>query len=334
MTFLLVIALLPIQAYGESRSDNHDILDNDFLNDVIIYCEAFLESQGYKSELNDPTTLYNFEDNIEAICFSLSEDGYIIINVNDLSVPEFSFTAPNPYSNYKNDVNYYNGPLSYYRYEDNKFINLKSGVSVNKLDINKKYTKPKLNIDNKIEEIISMRDTILVTERVNNYLKLPKWSSSYYCGIDACAILLAYYDDVYNNNFVDSSVDSSPALQKYLADNNYIKNGGTTAYDLVTGGFLTKYKGLRDYVLSRVGWSANYISYTFDRVKSSVESNHPVIVGTDPGHPINDNHWIIAYGYRITTSYEYLIVNDGFGNNEIFTTRDETLYDDIVYLYP
>ena len=67
--------------------------------------------------------LYNINNDFEAICYELSPCGYIIVNVNDLSVPEFSPTATSPYTS---DTAFYvyNGPIRYFEKMNNTYIDL------------------------------------------------------------------------------------------------------------------------------------------------------------------------------------------------------------------
>ena len=59
--------------------------------------------------------LYDAGGEVEAVCFNFFPKGYVIVNVNDFSVPEFSPEAVTPFPNELGDGYYvYVGPLSYY----------------------------------------------------------------------------------------------------------------------------------------------------------------------------------------------------------------------------
>ncbi|WP_243684132.1 hypothetical protein, partial [Methanosarcina barkeri] len=73
----------------------------------------------YSINLTSSTPLKNLDNDIEAVAFSISNEGYIIINVNDLSVPEFSMTNKSPFI-VGNKSYYYNGPLAYVEAEELK----------------------------------------------------------------------------------------------------------------------------------------------------------------------------------------------------------------------
>lgn len=304
------------------------------------YGEMFLDLHGYSKQLEKPIVLYNTDIQVEALCFNITEGGYIIININDLSVPEYSVVAKNPFEKYKNNICIYNGPLSYYKQEGNEFIYLNTNEAINKSEVRKIYSCKKINIDEKIKntkDLIENKEYLLdsyVTERIDNYNSLPTWSSSYYCGIDAAAIVLAYYDDEVDDGFVPGLIDSCPDLQEYLDENDYIHNGGTSAFSLCYGDILI-HSGLNGYLnyMSLDLWDAQYEDYTMNNLTPLIGLlDYPVITGTEAGHPISDNHWIITYGFQITPFSSYLIVNDGFGNDEIFTTTNEAYYNDIVWI--
>jgi hypothetical protein len=76
------------------------------------YGELFLENMDQSKKLIKPIPLNNMNGDLEAVSFSMKNGGYIIINVNDLSVPEFSLEGKSPFSD--SDKTYvYNGPLAY-----------------------------------------------------------------------------------------------------------------------------------------------------------------------------------------------------------------------------
>ncbi|NPE28009.1 hypothetical protein HNV12_08545 [Methanococcoides sp. SA1] len=85
--------------------------ENDFSTEKE-YGELFLTIMGQSKKLIDPIPLNNMNGDLEAVSFSIKNGGYIIINVNDLSVPEFSFEGNAPFSD-TDKMYVYNGPLAY-----------------------------------------------------------------------------------------------------------------------------------------------------------------------------------------------------------------------------
>ena len=68
-------------------------------------------------------------------------------------------------------------------------------------------------------------------------------------------------------------------------------------------------------------------------MQESFEEDYPVILGTDPADDWDyGDHWVIAYGYFYQDlSGASIIVNDGFGRNNIFLTIEDDHYDDAIF---
>lgn len=163
------------------------------------------------------------------------------------------------------------------------------------------------------------------------------WDSSYYCGLDGCAIELKYLDDYHDNSLLDSTMDSNLKLQKYLLDNKYIPNKATTSFDLAYGNLSGSYSGLNQFFADR-GCSIRastkkYSKSVLAEMQQSFDSDFPVIIGTKPADDWNfGDHWVIAYGYFYQDlSGAHLIVNDGFGSNNIYVSTEVDHYDDAVF---
>lgn len=99
--FVVIMAVVPV-AMGQ---------ENDFSTEKE-YGELFLKNMDESKKLINPISLNNMNGDLEAVSFSLMNGGYIIINVNDLSVPEFSLERNTPFND-RNKKYVYNGPLAY-----------------------------------------------------------------------------------------------------------------------------------------------------------------------------------------------------------------------------
>ena len=64
------------------------------------------------SKLSQPIELYNPNNEVSALFFADKTGGYIIVNVDDESVPEFSPTENNKYIVNKDKRYFYNGPTT------------------------------------------------------------------------------------------------------------------------------------------------------------------------------------------------------------------------------
>ena len=107
---------------------------------------------------------------------------------------------------------------------------MKNMCKCKKVNINKKAKDFEDKIAN---QTYSTRDVI--TTRVSGYNSLPTWDSDYYCGVDAAAILFAYYDDEEDDDFVPTNVDYNEDLQEYIVDEGYLEDKGLTTLELQEG---------------------------------------------------------------------------------------------------
>lgn len=298
--------------------------------------EDVLEQYGDGSyALNSFDYLYNTELQVEAICFNFSPAGYVIVNLNDYSVPEFSPISTSPFNAAEAQQYVYVGPLNYYVYtNDNTFINLSTNTEISYTDFNYTYTA---SVNAQAVETLSTASISPRGSTVEIFTSHTPvtWDSSYYCGVDGSAIILKYLDMYHESNLLNSSMDDNGELQAYLINNGYIPNTGTTSSDLVFGSILSGYTGLNGFFNDRnssfSAYQGIYTSSNTSVITSSLSSNIPVLIGTNPADDWSfGDHWIIIYGYVIGTD-SYFVVNDGFGNNGIYVTTADDHYDNYVY---
>lgn len=285
--------------------------------------EMFLQNIGHPATVSDPLILKNFIDEIEAILFTTSEGGYIIVNTNDLSVPELSLTDSSPLYDYDNPV--YNGPLDYY-YEQSGVI--KSVINNEVVDVDnceEYYTREA--IANPNEYLSALRQAsnaryVIVEE----YLSAPlqRWYiDGDNCGSIASAICMRWYYDNVSTSYVNSNNISENSLIALMQ--SYVGVGFTGYSDLVDG--------LNSYFDSRNvdNTAAMTSTFSFSRVKRSILDDRPIIVGT-LNHPTYRNHWIIAHGYfESRVDGNYIIVNDGWRNNDVWVEPNTTTFDGTIY---
>lgn len=285
--------------------------------------EMFLQNIGHPATVSDPLILKNFIDEIEAILFTTSEGGYIIVNTNDLSVPELSLTDSSPLYDYDNPV--YNGPLDYY-YEQSGVI--KSVINNEVVDVDnceEYYTREA--IANPNEYLSALRQAsnaryVIVEE----YLSAPlqKWYvSGGHCGSIASAICMRWYYDNVSTAYVNSNNISESSLISLMQ--SYVGAGGTWYDDMVDG--LNSYFDDRNVNNTAVQTSA----FSFSRVKQSILADRPIIVGTASDPDFGD-HWIIAHGYfESRVDGNYIIVNDGWRHNDVWVEPNTTTFDGTIY---
>lgn len=323
------------------------------------YGTAYLANLGYSVILSNPIPLYNFDYELEAVSFTIKNNGYIIVNSNDLSIPEFSLKAQNPFEKSYNKLYLYNGPLQYFEKTQDEIRNIKTNQNIkinnlNKNEMNFKYKKDKINKENKYKELIKQNSTrknnndlmsITASGEYEEFYKLNvylrQYDTSRYCGVDGTAILLKWVDDYFAPTMVSDLIDTEKSLTDYLVNNDYIYDGGTSAFTVVNGRKYNDYlttTGIKGYISDHVGtYPVDYIPYTYSDIKYKIkQGNYALMVSTSAHpYPTFDNHWVLPYGYAkpvLQTEPAYLIVNDGFGNNDVYIEASDQYFRNIIYM--
>jgi hypothetical protein len=99
-------------AASSSGGNCSDDLSESRYNSLKEYAEEFITANNCNQKIVDAYPLYDLNDELIAVLFKL-DIGYIIINIRDLSIPEFSFVSKSIYSS--DDVKkYYNGAFEYF----------------------------------------------------------------------------------------------------------------------------------------------------------------------------------------------------------------------------
>lgn len=305
------------------------------VSDEQTIAQAVISSFG-KYTVDNTVELYNTSGDIEAVCFDFVPTGYVIVDVNDYSVPEFSPTAETPFLPLKSSTMHYvyNGPMKYYTLNaEGVLYDLTNDIELSIENLSYSYSKKTISTKEKTKKIkladndMSIKSTLIY---LTNHTPV-NWHTSYYCGLDGCAIELKYLYDYHDTDLLTSSMNGSPELQEYLLDNDYIPNSGTSASDIVYGD--SPYTGVNDFFRDR-GSSiraskTRYTSSALVEMQESFEDDYPVLLGTEPADDWDyDNHWVIAYGYYYQDlSGAHIIINDGFGNNGIYVTTEADHYD-------
>jgi len=293
------------------------------------YGELFLENMDQSKKLIKPIPLNNMNGDLEAVSFSMKNGGYIIINVNDLSVPEFSLEGKSPFSD--SDKAYvYNGPLAYMEYKQGELFQIGTGCKSDEaVTPEYVYTVASTDKDKKLADLKALNNRMNARSIGSGSLddSLRTWEDdNIFCGPIAAGITLIYFDDQHDDDFVDSSNENQDDLLSLIINGGYIPNQGTTA--------LTIKNGLHDYLEDQNlddDYSADSrYSFSFSKLKSLINSDKPAIILT-VNHPTYSNHWLIAHGYVELINYKYMIVNNGWGGNNVNVAVDGYI-DDMVYI--
>lgn len=302
------------------------------------YGELFLKSVGHPSGLSDPMPLLNLEDELEAVCFTVKNGGYIIVNVKDLSIPELSLEKATPFKDSAKTY-VYNGPLAYMSKSDGKLTDLSTGDIVKEAkDLKYKYKQTAVDklqksasLAQKLESkdgVVTPQGSVLAEKYLSTALKT--WvvpSGTNYCGPTSMAILMQFYDDVVSDNFVAADKENSGLIDVMVSA---IRASGGNPDD---GAISTEcVNGLNNYLSGRsiTGYGASRTTYNWSTVTGKIDANRPLMVGL-VNHPTYGNHWVTGHGYVMTTSDYYVVVNDGWGSNGVWITYGSNM-DYMVYL--
>lgn len=328
----IVIALTLILAFTlifSSSATAYGISQNSaYQSSISIYqerAELFLQNIGHPATVTNPIILNNLANEPEAVLFTTSENGYIIVNINDFSIPELGFDNLSPFYNYDNPI--YNGPLEYYYKQDGQIKSIADNSTIVAEQSSGYYTKQKINEPQ--EYLTSLRSAYqennaryAITEK---YLSAPlqEWGSRFFCGPAASAICMRYYYDNVNTIYVDSNNLSEDSLIAVMQE--FVGRTGTTYTDMVFG--------LNSYFESRYinTIAIRTTTFSFNRVKRSILDDRPIIIGT-VGHPTYGDHWIVAHGYfESRVDGNYIIINNGWGDNNIWITPSTTYLDGTIH---
>ncbi|MDF2472431.1 MAG: hypothetical protein K0R21_213 [Anaerocolumna sp.] len=134
-----------------------------------------------------------------------------------------------------------------------------------------------------------------------------------------------FYDDEVSDFYVETDYENESDLTDKLNTLMDIDLSGATSTSEVVDGLNTYFSELG------LANTANYLSsFSFSMVQTRINNNRPVIIDTD-NHPDFGEHWITAHGYYNSALMDdYVIVNNGWGDNNVWVIVDQCL-DDIVY---
>lgn len=299
------------------------------------YGEMLLSQMGHASSISNPIKLNNMDNKLEAVCFKIDKGGYIIVNINNLSVPELSFETESKFND-KNENYFYNGPMAYFKKSNKDLISLYDNKNVNQI-FDKFYSEKKTDKNKKIEELENQSQALLASSSevlLPTALKTYSFNPDGRCGSVAAAITLKYYDEVVSSSYVSNYHENGDnngtgsLLIDYLT--SYIEPGtpkGTISTQLASG--------INDYLIKdrRITTdSASRQSYSLSTVKSKIDQSRPIILGCTTSSDFG-SHWVVVHGYWGQSTSKYMIVNNGYGENSIWINADTSnAYDYTVQL--
>ena len=278
----------------------------------------FLENIGHPSTVSNPVELKNLDGKVEAIAFTVGQNGYIVVNINDLSIPELSLENPNPFANCEKPI--YNGPLQYYYESGGQIKSLVDNSTVDITQIDNCYKKEKISNLNDYIAVLALEydnDTRAATTERYLSASLAEWAmSGGICAAIAAAICIKFMYDNVSYVYIDSNSDYIYEGALINLMNQYLGGPGVDAYELRDG--LNAY--FNDRHINNSAVITNPL--TFNTVKQSINSNRPLIIGTHD-HPTYGDHCIVAHGYfQSRVDGNYIIINDGARHNNVWIEPD------------
>jgi len=319
------------------------------------YLTEWFKLNGYGNHsISNPRKMYSLDDELIAICFDIDNTGYVIINTINYDIMEYSFEGSIAGKQFNKLV--YTGFTSVFgKIDEGRLCFIATGEVVpvyeakeSAMDFSSLQRKP---LAQKMFAIKSGKGEVARPMGGNDYhesgsLKkdLVKWSSSYYCHVDSASILLRYWYDNKSSKFLVSGSTTNTKVQKYLCDNKYLVDGWLNGKSVVDGGEywgqqyvgsqLEKIytKGISKYLKDRgvTGYSATYCTYSFSTIKTQVNADRPVVVGTPggiPGGSWSGAHAVVAHGYKVGyDGVPFINVNDTFGKNGVSINGSSSYY--------
>ena len=300
--------------------------------------EVFLEKYDEVNQVGTPKVLYNDDGNECALLYLLYPMGYVVIESKNDLIVEYSFSTSYPYI--ENEINYYNGPLQYYILDNGGYKHTHTGQIIDE----QHYRASRIRFERIAKQSSSsFFDQSLLHNRspysysLSTALRTFDYNNDGRCGSVAVAILLAYYDDVYDPSMVSSYLLSDSTgqiftdyLKPHIEDLDNIP--GSSTADVAAG--LHWYFSVNNLysTYSAITGLAGYISFT--TYKNCINIGRPVILDLDD-HPTYGEHWVVGHGYDTFTNsnQNFAIVNNGWGNNGMYINW--SYIGDIIYLnYP
>ena len=326
----LTITFFATTSFAQSINKNISISNN--ISSARVRAEIFLHNMGVDYDVSDSTTLKNITGEYEAVAFDIigkNSNGYIIVNINDLSVPELSLENSNPFKNSENPI--YNGALSYYDNIDGNLISLDDNSVVETGDLNYIYHKESISNKTAYIESISLQNvqsnsSVIPYANLERYIpgKLQQWCTDYgarNCGSVAAAICMRYYYDYIDSQYVDSNRTAEFLLVPILQ--NHIGAPGTTMPNLA--------RGLTEYMQNErsINNSAASATYKYSIARAEVLKLRPCIISTN-NHSKYGYHVMTVHGfYENNTDGQFIVVNDTWRANNVILKSD-SIIDQIV----
>ncbi|HAO60686.1 MAG TPA: hypothetical protein DCQ90_01810 [Erysipelotrichaceae bacterium] len=313
-------------------------ISRDVINQIVS-----LESR--KIAVKDYSLLYDVSDNPSYVLLTFTEGGYAIVSRSNSLIAIYDLDSKHaPYEELpKTSKKVFGGPLNYFSVNSKgQLVETNTGSiyaknqittamrNMNSDFLNQAKSIQLVTVESEIVYAATASWVGIPSSRVSRY-STGMWinSTTNYpasqgypvlgiCGTIAAAIMLAYFDDYIDNNYVPSTiriVNSSTPGSLITTLYNYIDKGknGTFPWDVSSGvnSWMMAYSPI--YNLSHRSW---YSTFTFSLAKDDISNMRPVAIGLlEMLGSTYEDHWVTAYQFQengiFSTSYYKVVDNHG-----------------------
>ncbi|KHD36212.1 hypothetical protein NL50_10605 [Clostridium acetobutylicum] len=279
--------------------------------------------------------LYDPNDKENGILLSLKNGGYIIVNLDDYSIPEYSFVSNNKFITDSNKKYIYLGPLNYYEKKNGTITEAKTKKiikNIPKLKNDYLDIKNTMKLNKKTNSTYNFTDGTLISHRVNTLYEVPNYSynPNGICGSTAAAMMLRHFQLNYMNDSIPSNLITSDGITLIKSLVPYIQLDGAAALDpnhnSLGSNMDSTVSGLNQYISLYDSKDSSHIKIsdvTNDQIEALAFSNDLVDLNYSFVLAIYDpskygNHAVTGYGYiQDGNTVPYEIVNDGWGSTDV-----------------
>lgn len=207
----IVVLACNFSALTKAKIDSDDSLQIRY-KQLTQYVEDFLDLE--EGKLSQPYELYDINDEVNALLFTIKDGGYSIIHIDNYDVPEYSFES-NTYYKLDGSKLYYDVPLNDYQQVSNNEIEnalTKSVVPKSVLESTEWYGIPSSYIETKAVTRVAR-----VTQTISGILPNYSYSPDGRCGAVAVSMWLRYDNNYYDTRYVPSDLETSDG-KRFIID--------------------------------------------------------------------------------------------------------------------
>lgn len=281
---------------------------SDLRNDITI--TGLLQQLNEKGDFLNVKILKDYDGSERYYYLPFLTQGYLIYDRELNTIHEYS-TVDDVESIDLYDEVYYGGALLYLYVVGDDFYDLSMNKKVGK----KSEIIKNVNLEKKTvikKRLASGTVRTNSSQEIKGVVPNYSYNPNGICGSTAAAMLLRWYDIYVNTKYVPASLVSSSgtSLIKHLVPYIDGENPGSKPGEV--------YSGIQDYCADqKISHSGGLEAVSADYIIGRVSSDGvPYIMGLRASSSYGA-HWVTGYGYTLSGSTCYAIVNDGHGRTDV-----------------